>query len=190
LSAVIGIKSRITYDQKLVSEPFVSHICSYCETPVNDYTHAGKGLPTGLHGEKLGSNTGILNKEVGAGRSTALARGGSSSSSGYSSSDDESKTHRKAGHGLTGTHTGTHTGTGLTGSHSTGTGLPGTHTTGTGLTGHSTGLGAPGTTTTTGLTGHSTGVGAPGTTTTATHPKKKSLLQKIEDKIMPGHSSH
>jgi hypothetical protein len=142
---------------------------NYCETPINDYTHAGKGLPTGLHGEKLGSNTGILNKEVGASRSTALARGGSSSSSGYGSSDDESKTHRKAGHGLTGTHT---TGTGLTGSHATGTGVTGTHTTGTGLTGHSTGLGAP------------------GTTTTAAHPKKKSLLQKIEDKIMPGHSSH
>jgi hypothetical protein len=128
----------------------------YCEAPINNYAHAGKGLPTGLHGEKLGSNTGILNKEVGANRSTAT------------------------GTGLTGTHT---TGTGLTGTHTTGTGLSGT-TTGTGLPGtHSTGTGLPGTHTTgTGLTGHSTAADA--------HPKKKSLLQKIEDKIMPGHSSH
>lgn len=123
---------------------------NYCENPVNEFHHAGKGLPTGLHGEKLGHHTG-LNKDLGAHRSTAvgtgvgtgvLARGGSSSSSGYSSSDDE--THKRTG--LTGTHatTGMHT--------TTGTGLAGTHT-----------------------------------GTTAAAPKKKSLLQKIEDKLMPGH---
>jgi hypothetical protein len=114
----------------------------YCEAPINNYAHAGKGLPTGLHGEKLSTDhTGILNKPVGPNRSTAT------------------------GTGLTGGHT---TGAGLTGTHTTGTGLTGTHTTGTGLTGHSPAAG----------------------TTAAAHPKKKSLLQKIEDKIMPGHSSH
>jgi hypothetical protein len=117
-------------------------ICRYCEAPINNYAHAGKGLPTGLHGEKLSTDhTGILNKPVGPSRSTAT------------------------GTGLTGSHT---TGAGLTGTHTTGTGLTGTHTTGTGLTGHSPTAG----------------------TTAAAHPKKKSLLQKIEDKIMPGHSSH
>jgi hypothetical protein len=145
---------------------------NYCENPVGEFQHAGKGLPTGLHGEKLGHHPNILNKDLGGHTSTAtgagigagtglgagkLARGGSSSSSGYSSSDDEKTTKRT---GLTGTHT---TGTGLTGAHhTTGTGLTGTHTTGTGLTGTHTG-------------------------TTAAAPKKKSLLQKIEDKLMPGH---
>jgi len=124
----------------------------YCEAPINNYAHAGKGLATGLHGEKLNTgHTGILNKEVGANRSTAT------------------------GTGLTGSHT---TGTGLAGSHTTGTGLTGNHTPGSGLTGkHTTGSGLP---------GHSTAAG----TTADAHPKKKSLLQKIEDKIMPGHSSH
>lgn len=120
---------------------------NYCEQPINQYEHAGKGLPTGLHGEKLHQDHGLLNKEVGANRSTPLSRNdSSSSSSGY---DD------------------------------------GVATTGAG---HRTGLGTSSATTTTGTTGTTgTGFGSSHTTTGTAAPHKKSLLQKIEDKLMPGH---
>jgi hypothetical protein len=148
---------------------------NYCEVPVNDFTHSGKALPTGLYNEPIPETAGVpTNVPLGDGRSTAVETTGLGVGSGV-------------GTGIgSGVGTGTGVGTGIGSGVGTGVGTTGVNDVNN--DGYYDTAGPAGTGASTGLAGN-TGTTGTGTTGTTGAPKKMSFLQKLENKILPGHRS-